>query len=386
MDVNHIRKLGFLKWFFGAAAFVLVIRYFEDLLAYVYMLKDIVWPLFLGCIMAYVLNIIMSKLEKYYFPKKNDRWVEKTRRPVCMVASFVIVIGIVVLLINVVLPELIGAIVLLGEGIPVYFEKIRVWAVEHSDEIPALEEWLSSLEIDWAKLMQDITTYLTSGLGGLLNSTVAIAGVVGKSIINFFMGAIFAVYLLLNKEKLFSQLKRILKVYLSEHGMEKTIHVAEVTHGTFTKFITGQCTEAVILGLLCMVGMLIFRFPYAAMVGTLVGATALIPVVGAYIGAAVGAFMILTVSPMKAIAFLIFLVILQQLEGNIIYPRVVGASIGLPGMWVLAAVTIGGGLGGIPGMLIGVPLAATCYKLFSEYIRKREALQVEEDKPEENQE
>lgn len=368
--MEKIKKYSAVKLILIAAVFVLGIRYFEEILGFLGTLKGVFLPLFLGCAMAYVLNIVMSALEKIYFPKKDARWVERTRRPVCMVASILTVTGIVFLIIRVVVPELLNAIILLGEGIPVYVEKVINWAVDHSGDIPALNKWLESLEIDWAQMIRQFL----GGVTGILNSTVSLVGVVSKSVVNVFMGLIFAIYLLLNKEKLLSQAGRILRVYMKEESLEKLIHVVTVTHKTFTSFITGQCTEAVILGSLCTVGMLLFRFPYAPMVGALVGATALLPVVGAYIGAVVGAFMILTVSWTKVIPFVIFLVILQQLEGNLIYPRVVGASIGLPGMWVLAAVTVGGGLGGIGGMLLGVPLAATLYKLFSEHIHTRECL------------
>ena len=182
---------------------------------------------------------------------------------------------------------------------------------------------------------------------------------------------IFAIYILASKEKLQSQIARTAKAYVKPEILKRTENVLKVADETFSSFIVGQCTEAVILGVLCIIGMKLFGFPYAPMVGTFIGATALIPVVGAYIGGAVGFIMILTVSPVKAALFLVFLVVLQQLEGNIIYPRVVGSSIGLPGMWVLASVTIGAGLGGIVGMLLGVPMAATAYKLLRSDVNKR---------------
>ncbi len=376
--MSQKRTFGIWKWFLAAAAFVLGIRYFEKIIGFLEMLQDILTPLFLGCILAYILNIVMSKLEKMYFPKKTERWVQKTRRPICLAVSIMAVVGIALLIITVVFPELFKSLALLGEGIPIYFEKIRQWGLDHSDQIPALEEWLNSLKLDWPKIAQNILGYLTSGIGGILNSTVLLVGVVGKGVVNFFLGGIFGVYLLLNKERLLHQVRRVMDALLQKETVKKVVHVATVVNGTFTSFMIGQCTEALILGALCTAGMLLFRFPYAAMVGALVGATALLPVVGAYIGAFVGAFMILMISPPKALAFLVFLTILQQLEGNLIYPRVVGASIGLPGMWVLAAVTLGGGLYGILGMLIGVPLAASLYKLFAEHVRKQEYIRAEE--------
>ena len=350
------------------AVLILVIRYFEQITGFLKTVGSVAMPLVMGCGIAYVLNIIMSAMERHYFTKKNAPWVEKTRRPVCMAACIVAVLGIIFLLIRVVAPELINAVLLLGEGVPVYVEKGLTWAVDHSGGIPALKEWLESLAIDWPKIIQQFLGSLTD----ILNSTVELVGVLTGSIVRLFMSLIFGIYLLSGKERLLDQAKRILKVFFKEEDYTRLFHVVTVAHHTFTSYIAGQCTEAVILGSLCTVGMLIFRFPYAPMVGALVGATALLPIIGAYIGAIVGAFMILTVSPGQVIPFVCFLVILQQLEGNLIYPRVVGGSVGLPGMWILAAVTVGGGLWGIPGMLIGVPMTATVYKLFSEYIHARE--------------
>ena len=188
---------------------------------------------------------------------------------------------------------------------------------------------------------------------------------------------IFAVYLLFNKERLLNQVERVFEAYIKVGNKLWFRHVAETANRSFSRFIVGQCTEAVILGLLCIIGMKIFRFPYAVMTGTVVGVTALIPIIGAFLGAIIGAFMIFTVDPMQALLFLIFLIILMQIEGNLIYPRVVGNSIGLPGMWVLAAVTIGGGLWGVTGMLFGVPAAATIYKLMRESVNGRLATVAE---------
>ena len=220
-------------------------------------------------------------------------------------------------------------------------------------------------------MMEKVMEVARSGIGGILNSTISVVGSVVGGVVNFFIGLIFGVYILVSKERLSSQAKRILRAYLKEKTVKEIARIIRTADDTFSSFIIGQCTEAVILGTLCAVGMLIFDFPYAVMIGSFIGVTALIPIVGAYLGAGLGAFMILTVDPLKALLFLVFIVILQQLEGNLIYPRVVGSSIGLPGMWVLAAVTVGGGLMGIGGMLLGVPLTATAYKLLRSDVNAR---------------
>ena len=191
---------------------------------------------------------------------------------------------------------------------------------------------------------------------------------VASTVVTTFICLVFSIYLLSGKDRLIRQCKKLMDTYLGRERTKKALHVLSALNNAFHSYISGQCLEAVILGILCLIGMLIFRFPYGVMVSALVGCTALIPVAGAYIGAIVGAFMIFTVSPLKSLLFLIYLVVLQQLEGNIIYPRVVGQSIGLPGVWVLSAVTIGGGLFGIPGMIVGVPLTAAAYQLLREDI------------------
>ena len=258
---------------------------------------------------------------------------------------------------------------MIGRSIPVVFDQAADW-LEKSGAFSA-SGYLE--DIDWNSMMDKVVEVARSGIGGILNSTISVVGSVVGGVVNFFIGMIFGVYILVNKERLSSQAKRILRAYLKEKTVREIGRVIRTADDTFSSFIIGQCTEAVILGTLCALGMLVFDFPYAVMIGSFIGVTALIPIVGAYLGAGLGAFMILTVDPLKALLFLIFIVVLQQLEGNLIYPRVVGSSIGLPGMWVLAAVTVGGGLMGIGGMLLGVPLTATAYKLLRSDVNDRNA-------------
>ena len=228
------------------------------------------------------------------------------------------------------------------------------------------------LEIDWDKIKDSMQNWLKRESGSIVNSAVGTVSSLVGGIFDFFVAFVFSIYILFGKDKLKKQALRLIRVWMPKGFGEWFIHASCVAGTNFRNFVSGQSLEAVILGTLCMIGMLILRIPYAPMVGTLIGVTALIPVVGAFIGAAVGAFVILTVNPFKALVFLIFLVILQQLEGNIIYPRVMGSRINLPGMWILAAVTIGGGIAGPVGMLISVPVAATVYVLLREATASKE--------------
>ena len=290
---------------------------------------------------------------------------------VCIILSLLLVIGILGLVMGLVLPELAGAFAVIAESVPVYYEKLVAWLMTYSDKFPVIEEYINGLQLDWSQITKNLVMYATSGVGGIFNSAISVVSVVVGGIVNFVIALIFAIYLLAGKEKLSAQLKRVLAAYLSEKKRAQLAQMVAVADNTFSSFIVGQCTEAVILGSLCTIGMWILRFPYAPMTGAFIGVTALIPVAGAYLGAGVGAFMIMTVDPMKALLFLIFIVCLQQLEGNHIYPKVVGSSVGLPALWVLAAVTVGGGINGIFGMLLGVPIAATLYKLIGMDVRKK---------------
>ena len=335
-------------------------------------------PLLLGCVIAYLINIPMSFYERHFFPKSNSPLVKKTRRTVCMLAAILTLIGIVAAVIGLVIPELFACIRELFDLLLKWIPEAVAWVTDFVEDSESLDgvvpqEFLDNLEnINWQEWGTKIIQFLTSGIGGAVGTAVGAITSVMSSVVSFVFGLIFALYILFGKEKLADQCKRLMKSYLPTAFRERITHVFGVINDCFHRYVVGQCTEAVILGTLCIIGMWICRFPYATMIGTLVGFTALIPIAGAYIGTVVGAFMILTVSPIKAVLFLIFLLVLQQIEGNLIYPKVVGTSIGLPGMWVLAAVTVGGSIAGIPGMLIGVPLMAAIYRLVREDVRRRE--------------
>ena len=305
------------------------------------------------------------------YPDSESQRVMKAKRPVCLFLSIFLMLAILFFVVRLVLPELVNAFVVIGQEIPIYFSKIQKWVVQNGELFPEISKEIGSLEVNWQELSRKVITYATSGVSTVLNSAVSIIVSVFGSIVNIAIALFFAIYILLSKEKLQNQCRMMEKAYLKEKASYRMNLFLDTAHDCFTSFITGQCVEAVILGILCTIGMFIFGFPYAPMVGTLIGATALIPIVGAYLGAIVGAFMIFTVAPMKTIGFLLFILILQQVEGNIIYPKVVGSSIGLPGMWVLASVTIGGGIAGITGMLLGVPLAATVYHLLAHDVKER---------------
>lgn len=347
----------------------LAIHYWNGVSSLLFLAFSAASPLLLGCVIAYAVNILMTLYERHYFPVSAHPVATKSRRPVCMLLAFASLAAIVFLLVRMILPELALSVSLLfKEAVPL----LEGWMKTLNQNIDLSKVFSSSGlavtdgSLDWNSILTSALNWFLSGLGGV----VSLVSSLSSALFSLVVSLIFSLYLLAGKERLGRQTDRLLKTYLKPSWYDRLMYFIRTLDHCFRRFIVGQCTEAVVLGVLCIGGMLLFRFPYATMVGTLIGFTALIPVAGAYIGAGVGAFMIFTVSPLKALLFLLFVVVLQQLEGNLIYPKVVGSSIGLPGIWVLAAVTIGGGILGIVGMLLAVPLAATLYQMLRNDMRR----------------
>ena len=305
------------------------------------------FPFALGGAIAFILNVPMTALERWLFPEKKtkkSRLMRKSARPLSMVLAILLVLGVISLVIFVVVPELGTTVVGLGASVEAFLPRAQEWLEEIFRNNEQVVTWIEGLEMNWEKAVETAWNFFRSGAGSVLSSTMTVAKTIISAVTNFFIGFVFACYVLLQKEKL---------------------------GGTFSSFITGQCMEAVILGAMFFTAMSLLRFPYALLVGVLVAFTALIPIFGAFIGCVVGAFLILMVNPAQALGFIVLFQVLQQIEGNLIYPRVVGNSVGLPAIWVLAAVTVGGNLMGIIGMLIFIPIVSVLYALLREWMYGR---------------
>ena len=361
---------------FGAVLFVLylAVHYWEKLAALTALAAGAAFPLVLGAIIAYAVNILMSIYEGWYFPGSQKQAAVKSRRPVCLLLAYASLVAIVLLIVRMILRELIQSVSLLLQELAPILQALSVKLNESLGPNQLAGLFASDGTVNWQELATKAVNFLLTGLGGVMGSLMSLISTAVSAAFTAIVSIIFSIYLLTGKEKLSRQCALVLKTYLKPSWYGRLLYFLETLHNCFRRFVVGQCTEAVILGLLCMGGMMLFQFPYASMVGALIGFTALIPVAGAYIGAGVGAFMIFTVSPWKALLFLLFISVLQQLEGNLIYPKVVGSSIGLPGIWVLAAVTIGGGVLGVGGMLLAVPLAATLYQILRDDVARRNAV------------
>ena len=356
-----------------AVAVMVIVKNLSYIGSFISLIFTAFSPLVIGCAIAFVFNIIMSFFERHYFPKSRKKIAEKTKRPVCLLFSVCIVAFGIFLIAKIVVPEVAESCKVLYNTIPDIAERLKEWAIKNFENIPDIQKKISELDINWATVTENIASFLTSGATGLISSLVGIIGSFTLSITKICVGIAFAIYLLIYKDGIKKGVSRLKNAYLEKKPADKLQHIFDVTNKTFKSFFVGQFTEAIILGFLCSIGMLILRLPYAVMTGTVVGVTALVPIVGAFIGAIVGVFMILTVNPMQAVIFIIFLIILQQIEEKFIYPKVVGSSIGLPGIWVLASITVGGAMSGILGMLLGVPTVAVIYKLVCENLEKRES-------------
>ncbi len=368
MNIEDGKKI---KSLFKTIVFIglilLIVLNFKDVLNIFRTVYTVISPLLLGAIIAFILNILVVTYEKIYFPKSKSKLVKKSRRGVCILLSILTIILVLIFFLNIVIPQIAQFISLLIKGFPGVYDKAVEWVLDYSDEIPALQERVKDLNMNGEQVLKKSLEIL----GNWTFGTVSFLGSAFGAVVQLILAITFSVYILADKEGLKHKFDKLLKAYMKEDKRKKLYEILKTADSTFSSYIIGQCKEAVILGVLCTIGMVILRFPYANVVGPVIGMTALIPMIGAYIGAALGFLLILTVDWLQAVLFLVFIVVLQQLEGNIIYPKVVGSSIGLPGIWVFAAVIIGGGLMGITGILFGVPLIATIYKLLVKSVNKR---------------
>lgn len=367
-------------WTAAAAAFMVLAGYWclqnlALLLAALRWLLGLAAPFLLGCALAFILNVPMRAVERRLGGGKR---MEKLRRPLAFVLTLALVSGVLALAALVIVPNLGEAISSVSQQAQAFFTRLPVLLTALESRLPELQAALQSLEIDWQtlsakalELLREIGgSVLNSGVGGVLGG-MSIVGSVVSGIGTFFIGLVFAVYLLLQKEKLGRQARQVLYALLPERAADRVLSVAELANRTFSSFLSGQCLEAVILGSLFVVVMPLFHMPYALLVGVTVALTALIPIVGAFIGCAVGALLILLVNPVQALGFIALFLVIQQIEGNLIYPYVVGSSVGLPSIWVLAAVIIGGKLMGVLGMLVFIPLCSVLYALFRQFVKDR---------------
>lgn len=370
MEFNraNVRKMKELILF---TIFVLVgLWKYDVILNVIFFVLDIIFPFLLGGAIAFILNVPMNFLENKVF-KKDAAAGKKIARPASLTLTILFLAGIVLIVVFVVAPQM-------GETFRTLAVNIQAFVPQLIDNVEKMfqdnqeaTKLLSELNMDWQTIFNGVIDFFRNGAANVLDSTVSVAKNIVDSLVTFFIAFVFGCYILLQKEKLKVQMSKIFYAYLPERHVNSIMSVSSLTYQCFANFLTGQCTEALIFGGMCSVVMAILRIPYALLIGVVVAFTALIPIFGAFIGCGVGAFLILMENPIKAILFIVVFIILQQVEGNLIYPKVVGESVGLPPIWVLVAVSIGGSLMGVVGMLVFIPLVSVIYSLLRSDVYKR---------------
>ena len=365
MELNrtNMKKIAALIAF--AVLLLVGMQHLDKAAAALGFLWSIVSPLLLGGALAFVLNVPMRFLEKTLFsrPVRAGRrsLSPALARALSLLLTFILAAVILLLLVLVIVPQLAESVSGLGTRIMDAFWRFVPWAEEQFAAYPQMIQWLESLTFDWESLLASTVDFVKNGFGSVLSSTISATRSIVSALSSGFVSFVFAIYVLLQKEKLGLQCRKALYALLPQAPAGRIVEICRLSHRVFSSFITGQCVEAVILGAMFFVTMTLLRMPYALLVGCLIAVTALVPIVGAFIGCAVGTFLILVVSPMQALFFVILFLTLQQVEGNLVYPRVVGSSVGLPSIWVLAAVSLGGSLMGVMGMILFIPLTSVAY-------------------------
>lgn len=346
------------------------LQHLDIVWASILLVWNILFPFILGGAIAFILNIPMRFIEKQ-LSRINNKYFDKVIRPLSLVASIIFIIGILGIVLFIVIPQLGTTIISLGKSIEKFIPEAQVWLTNVFDNNQEITTWINNIEVNWESMLNSTVDFLKVGASSLLSSSMSITISIFGALMDFIIAIVFSCYILLQKERLSMQIKKILHAFIKQPKVDSILRVGTLSYTTFSNFITGQCIEALILGTMFFVTMVLFDFPYALLVGVLIAFTALIPIVGAFIGCFIGAFLIFIQDPMQALLFIVLFLVLQQIEGNFIYPYVVGNSVGLPSMWVLFSVSIGGTLMGVVGMLIFIPIVSILYVLFREWIYRR---------------
>lgn len=342
----------------------------EALWSFITYIIKIFMPFIIGVMIAFVLNVLLNVVENKLFKKLNEKngkvW-KKIKRPTSLITTFIIIIALIAFILGLLIPQLQNTATIFTEN----FDSYKKESIKILDKIGIDDKDIKVLNKNIEKIKGEVTSYVGDNKQEIVQTTFGVASSVVGTITSLVLGIVFAIYILLKKEDLARQSRKVLKAYFPEKKEKRIREIANLSNKTFGNFISGQCLEALIIGVLCFIGMFILQIPYASTISVLVGFTALIPVFGAFIGTVIGAFLILMVDPTKAIIFIIFILILQQLEGNLIYPKVVGKSVGLPGIWVMVAVTVGASIAGVLGMLLSVPICSVLYSILKTDVNNR---------------
>ncbi len=371
MELNRHNMRRILLLLFAAISLFLGLQNLGVVLNAIKIGLGLLTPFIIGIAMAFFLYVPLQMFEKRVF-FTDHKVVNAIRRPISILLSILLIGAVIFVVLVLLIPQISESIEVLTRAIPGFFRNLPEWMDQFTKRFPHFNQWLlQNIHIDWNRVGNSAMDWVRSRATGFLGSTISAITYVFGLTFNLVVAFVFAIYLLSSKEKLARQVKGLLYAYLPESRADRIIYIGNLTRKTFYQFVTGQMLEAVIIGLLCFIGMLILRIPFAPIASILVFITSFIPLFGAFIGTGLAAFIIMMESPVKALWFIIFIIVLQQFEGNVIYPRLMGKSIGLPAIWILFAVTMGGAAFGIVGMLLAVPFVSIIYTLLKEAVNNR---------------
>ena len=346
---------------FAGILFFIILQNFGEVLGVLRALIAVIMPFILGACIAFIINVPMRGVESFLFGKTKR--FKKSRRPVSFVITLALVLGVIAVAMNIIIPQLGSTLYTIGSEIPDAMNSLQAWINDRMSVWQSLADFAEQFSVDWTEIGVKLSGFLQTAAAGILDSGIgAVTNIIGM-VVNFFIGLIFAIYILMSKEKLATEAKQTVFAVFPERAAERILYIAALASGTFSRFISGQCLEACILGTLFFIAMTVAGMPFALLIAVTIAFTALIPLVGAFIGCAVGALLILMESPLQALVFIIMFLVIQQIEGNLIYPHVVGNSVGLPPIWMLIAITIGGNAMGIFGMILFIPLCSVLYSV-----------------------
>lgn len=340
---------------------------------------NLVFPFVLGSIIAFIIKVPMKGIEKRLFV--NNEKLSSLRRLLAYIITLLLIVGVFVICLFIIIPQVSDTVMLIVDRVPEAFDDFQKWIYAVTDDLPNVQSYIEKMDINWGTVSSEAIKIIKSAGGTVFSSGISVISSIVGGLTNFVVAFVFSIYVIFQKEKLSEQAKKLLYALFKEKVADRVIYVGRLANKIFSSFLSGQCIEAVILGMMFFVTLSLFRLPYAVLIGVVIAITALIPIFGSFIGCAIGAFLIVMVEPMQAVWFLIIFVVLQQIEGNLIYPHVVGGSIGLPSIWVLVAVMIGGNLMGVAGILLFIPLCSVLYSLCRDFVYKRlEERNIEKEK------
>ena len=359
MDRKTVKTL--IGVIFAGIFFYIVLQNFDQVLKVVGALMSVIMPFILGACIAFIINVPMRGVESLLFGKTAR--FKKSRRPISFVITLALVVGVLAVAMNIIIPQLGATLYTIGKEIPDAMNSLQTWINDRMSVWQSLADLAGQFSVNWTEIGMKLSGFLQTAAAGILDSGIgAVTNIIGM-VVNFFIGLIFSIYILMSKEKLATEAKQTVLAVFPERAADRILYIAALAQRTFSRFISGQCLEACILGTLFFIAMTVAGMPYALLIAVTIAFTALIPLVGAFIGCVVGALLILMDSPLQAVIFIIMFLVIQQIEGNLIYPHVVGNSVGLPPIWMLIAITIGGNAMGIFGMILFIPLCSVLYSV-----------------------